>query len=429
MPTPESSRSLRRAERNIEAAAIAVVANEGIGAKLPHLYGAIIAIGLVKGDLVFAAPGILALSAELATTLTLAAMTAPSAKFAGSSAKDRPTSIGAFAGEGCAKRGKGDPTPHQTLPPRPIPATPHVEHSGEFLLARMKARGARFMQRLLRLFLSLVLLSVGRSACAAPRGATEEPLDQTLCAIIEKAAAANALPAGFFTRLIWQENALRLDGVSPAGAEGVAQFMPGTAAERGLVDPFDPETAIPEAAKYLAEFVARFGNLGLAAAAYNAGPNRVAAYLAGRAAMPPETRAYVHAITTGAIEDWAKAPPADPALWSEQPAKDESCLPIIEAMRRGAPAAMIGEGPFAPWGVQLAGSFSKAAALAAFQRVEARYKAILGDAEPFVLGSILRSRGASPFFRVRLPAPTRADAERLCDKLLAAGGNCVVLRS
>ena len=53
---------------------------------------------------------------------------------------------------------------------------------------------------------------------------------------------------------------------------GVAQFMSGTASERGLADPFDPATAIPASAKLLAELARRFGNLGLSAAAYNAGP-------------------------------------------------------------------------------------------------------------------------------------------------------------
>ena len=103
---------------------------------------------------------------------------------------------------------------------------------------------------------------------------------QTLCGIIEKSAAANGLPTGFFTRLIWRESSLRLGVTSPAGAQGIAQFMPGTAAERGLADPFDPQQALPESAKFLAELSSRFGNLGLAAAAYNAGPTRIASWLA-----------------------------------------------------------------------------------------------------------------------------------------------------
>ena len=97
----------------------------------------------------------------------------------------------------------------------------------------------------------------------------------TLCGIVESSAMAEGLPVGFFTRLIWRESAFRPTAVSPAGAQGVAQFMPRTASERGLADPFDPAAAIPESAKLLAELELRFGNLGLAAAAYNAGPTAV----------------------------------------------------------------------------------------------------------------------------------------------------------
>ncbi len=66
--------------------------------------------------------------------------------------------------------------------------------------------------------------------------------------------------------------------------------MPATAAERGLADPNDPEAAIPKAAELLANLKQRFGNLGLAAAAYNAGATRVANWLAGGGELPPETR-------------------------------------------------------------------------------------------------------------------------------------------
>jgi len=81
--------------------------------------------------------------------------------------------------------------------------------------------------------------------------------------------------------LIWQESSFRPGVSSGAGAQGVAQFMPGTAAERGLANPFDPEQAIPKSAELLADLRQRFGNLGLAAAAYNGGPARVEAWLAG----------------------------------------------------------------------------------------------------------------------------------------------------
>jgi soluble lytic murein transglycosylase-like protein len=72
--------------------------------------------------------------------------------------------------------------------------------------------------------------------------------------------------------LIWQESSFKIGVIRGAGARGVAQFMRGTAAERGLADPFDPEQAIPKVAELLHDLVSRFGNLGLAAVAYNGGP-------------------------------------------------------------------------------------------------------------------------------------------------------------
>ncbi len=82
--------------------------------------------------------------------------------------------------------------------------------------------------------------------------------------------------------------------VSPAGAEGIAQFMPGTAAAMGLRDPFDPKQAIDAQAHLMRDLLRRFGSVPLALAAYNAGDARVAA--CGCVPPIPETVAYVAAI-------------------------------------------------------------------------------------------------------------------------------------
>ena len=208
---------------------------------------------------------------------------------------------------------------------------------------------------------------------------------------------------------------------------GVAQFMPSTASERGLVDPFDPAAAIPKSAKLLANLAQRFGNLGLAAAAYNAGPNALANWLVGNGSLPSETQDYVRAITGHDVEEWRGEKPPSAAA----PEPDAPCLALIRKLRvaRGPAAATVGSGLFAPWGVQLAGSFSKAAAFGAFARSEHACASIIGGMTPFVLGSPFRSRGFSPFYRVRLPAQTRAEAKKLCSRLQAVGGACVVLKS
>jgi transglycosylase-like protein with SLT domain len=131
------------------------------------------------------------------------------------------------------------------------------------------------------------------------------PISRTgLCSAMVSVARANGLPAPFFANLIWQESGFNAKVVSSAGAQGIAQFMPETAKEYGLVNPFDPIHAINAAGKFLNRLVAQFGNLGLAAAAYNAGPGRVSDYVAKRRGLPEETRNYVMRITGKAADKW-----------------------------------------------------------------------------------------------------------------------------
>ena len=127
---------------------------------------------------------------------------------------------------------------------------------------------------------------------------------QELCDVVILAAQAYNLPVGFFMRLIWQESNFKPQTVSRAGAQGIAQFMPGTAAEMGLDDPFDPMQALPVSARFLHNLHEKFGNHGLAAAAYNAGPRRVASWLTKRTNLPSETRAYVLTVTGRPAEQW-----------------------------------------------------------------------------------------------------------------------------
>ena len=261
---------------------------------------------------------------------------------------------------------------------------------------------------------------------ATPAG---ESVEQALCRLIDGAAARQNIPAAFLTRLLWQESSFRPTVVSPAGARGIAQFMPGTARERGLDDPFDPEQAIPASAAFLAELTQQFGNIGLAAAAYNGGPNRVANWLAGHGGLPFETEDYVLRITGRSAEDWAadtkRAGPRRPE--ASPPA---TCLEIAREIRITVPrASSIAAAALAPWGVQLSGNFSKAIALASFERARGRYAGILRDVQPMIIGTRLRTRGFHAFYRVRVPAQSRSEANALCRKIQAARGSCVVLRS
>jgi soluble lytic murein transglycosylase-like protein len=141
----------------------------------------------------------------------------------------------------------------------------------------------------------------------------------TICSTLASAAAQNDLPTDFFARLIWQESRFDPVAVSRAGAQGVAQFMPATANWRGLSNPFDPLEAIAQSAKLLRDLRREFGNLGLAAAAYNAGSGRVHDWLAGRRALPAETNAYVRIVTGYSPEQWAGAREDIGEMQSEKP--------------------------------------------------------------------------------------------------------------
>ena len=281
------------------------------------------------------------------------------------------------------------------------------------------------------LSLGLLALFCGSSALAGSESAATgkvEPVETSVCRLIESSARTQSLPIAFMTRLIWQESSFRPNSISPAGAQGIAQFMPRTADERGLANPFDPEEAIPKSAELLADLKQRFGNLGLAAAAYNAGPDRVAKWLAGHGNLPAETRDYVLTITRHPVEDWigdaAAETTTDGAI-----SPNLSCLQATAAIRSSEFRSVAPSALFAPWGVQLAGSFSKAAALAAYMRARSRYSALIGNSEPMIIGGRVPSRGFAPYYQVRAPAPSRAAADALCEKILRAGGACAVLRS
>jgi hypothetical protein len=264
---------------------------------------------------------------------------------------------------------------------------------------------------------------------------------ESMCLMIESAAKAQDLPLEFFARVIWQESRFQSDALGPKTrsgqrAQGIAQFMPETAGERRLLDPFDPVQALPKSAEFLGELRGQFGNLGLAAAAYNAGPRRVREWLDGKGYMPQETRNYVLAITGASVDDWAAAiktgkTPEAPA--ERQPTS--SCRALMALLRR-APNPFVTQleqhiklGADLPWGVQLAAGFNRDRALASYARAMSRLSAMIGDRDPSLLNSLFRSRGTRAFYQVRIGTDTRAAADELCGRIRHAGQACLVLRN
>ena len=271
------------------------------------------------------------------------------------------------------------------------------------------------MRRLSRGIAGAATLAVAAMTVPAAAGA------HVVCDGIATAAERHDLPPEFLARLIWTESRFDPGAVSPKGAQGVAQFMPGTAKLRGLADPFDPAQAIPASAAYLAELRRRFGNLGLAAAAYNSGEARVARWLKGETGLPAETRAYVVAITDRPA-DWFRESGREVALGPLAAGK-----PFIEGCR-DLPTQRLRATPLKPWGALLASNLNRAGALKAFGRMQKRHPAVLAGVTPTVSRNRHR-RSAAQSWSVQVGADSRGAAEAICANLRRRGGACVVMRN
>jgi hypothetical protein len=256
---------------------------------------------------------------------------------------------------------------------------------------------------------------------------------RSMCLLVESAARASDLPVEFFARVIWRESRFRADAIGPVTrsgkrALGIAQFMPGTAAERNLLDPFDPIQALPKSADFLSELRREFGNLGLASAAYNAGPRRVREWLDGTGSMPSETRAYVLAVTGQSVEQWSKAG----SDFDHKPKGGPDCASLMAMLKRepgrfvAALEQRIVAGEMQPWGAILGSDRSRVRMLDRYAALQQRYTEVLAGRDPILLE---RRRGPLPRFQVRIGAQTRADANELCDRIHKRGGACVVLRN
>ena len=117
------------------------------------------------------------------------------------------------------------------------------------------------------------------------------PSSQPLDRLITRIANETGLDPKLLHALVIIESAYDSRAISPVGAQGLTQLMPGTAAELGVRDAFDSEENLRAGARYLAIQIGRFSDIRLALAAYNSGPNRVARL--GRVPDINETQIYV----------------------------------------------------------------------------------------------------------------------------------------
>jgi Trypsin-like peptidase domain len=237
------------------------------------------------------------------------------------------------------------------------------------------------------------------SQAAAPP--SHPPTPDDICRALEQNAAENELPVEFFARVIWQESRFN-------APQGTAQFI----------------EALKNSARYLRDLKARFGNIGLAAAAYHAGPERVAAWLSpNHAPLPDETRSYVAIITGWTADQWASANP--PKTSETTIPKGVPCTRLANLIDPKDKARMAAYVP--RWGMQLTSAWSESEAWAKYRLIQKQYASLIGDREPMVVPTRGIGLGTAMRYNIRIGDNDRAYLERFCQKLIAAGGACVVL--
>jgi hypothetical protein len=273
---------------------------------------------------------------------------------------------------------------------------------------------------------AIVLFCGSVSATAATDRAT---LAAQICATAEQEAKANNLDPSFFARLLWRESLFDPNVVSNKGAQGIAQFMPETARRRGLADPFEPISAVKASAAFLADLQTLFGNLGLAAAAYNAGEQRVSNWQAGKGGMPDETRGYVAFVTGHDIEEWKAKNTSFPMPAIGKAASFSANCVALALRKTQIAGGHMRSAPRAPWGALLAAGFSESRSVAMFQRLKLRFPQLIANRDPLILRKKNLSRGRRLMVFVMLGAKTADAAQTMCGKLEAAGAPCIVRKN
>jgi Transglycosylase SLT domain len=274
----------------------------------------------------------------------------------------------------------------------------------------------------------LSCLMVGASSANAAKF-DRKAFASNVCVAIDKASAESGVDRNFFTRLLWRESLFDPNAVSPKGAQGIAQFMPDTADRRKLDDPFEPLSAVKASASFLADLKKSFGNLGLAAAAYNAGEQRVTDWLAGKRGLPDETQEYVSFITGRLPNDWrvASASFDMPALGKGADFKIQ-CV-ALASRNASPPGKGVRLAKLQPWGVVLTQDFDEGRALIMFKRLKLRFPQLLDGKTPMIARQKNLSRGTRKIAVVMIGAGQQAEAQALCSRYTGVGLPCIVRKN
>jgi hypothetical protein len=254
---------------------------------------------------------------------------------------------------------------------------------------------------------------------------------EDLCHQIEAEARLHRLPPGFLARLLWQESRFDPNAVSPMRARGIAQFIDSTARLRGLKDVLNPAEAVEKAAEYLGNLRDRYGNIGLAAIAYNGGEGRADGWTARNGGLAWETVDYVRIVTGLRAEEWRDDPPDPEAIAREL--RLDGDVPFGEACERLAErrrmSPLTTPSATSPWGVQVGYGRSEAEARRSYARLQDRCREAAPEDGLEMVRVNPRGRGRPSLVMARIGADDRGSAARLCDRIRSAGCVCAVYRN
>jgi hypothetical protein len=219
-----------------------------------------------------------------------------------------------------------------------------------------------------------------------------------ICVAAELEAKANNIDPAFFARLLWRESLFDPNVVSYKGA-------------------------------FLSDLRSQFGNLGLAAAAYNAGEQRVLNWQNGKGSMPLETQDYVAFVTGKDVEEWkvSTASFPIPAIGKGEKFLDDCTSLASRKIKLSEPG--IASAPRKPWGALIAANFSERTALSMYQRLKLRFPKLIAERQPMITRKKNLSRGTRRIVLVMLGEATAKDAQATCQSLNAVGAPCVVRKN
>lgn len=249
-----------------------------------------------------------------------------------------------------------------------------------------------------------------------------------LCTALKLFSDRYSLDPYFFTRLIWQESKFDPNARSRAKAMGIAQFIASTAEIRGLDDPFNPAEALDVSARYLVELDIKFGSLGLAATAYNAGETAAKNFKKQTAGLPNETWKYVQIITGLDPRKWRDMPPdAHDFTLTKGQDFQTSCIKLAQSRRLESSQKFTAQ--FKKWGVQLASGSTPGAAAVSYKRRIRSCKRFIKNRKPDYIYTSPKIKSRRPSYGARISFDSRRKAHGFCLRLQQYKCQCAVYKN